>query len=378
MSRRGAYGAGSGDRRGIVRRDSWFERNPVTVLSVSLATLFLVGTPQVRLILFDLPPVGTLGLSRSGAEAAALWAYFVLLFGAYFSIAWSLLDSRAVEDEAQDTPPPGIRGWPRRWVRRLQRMAVPLLAVLLVQPAERMQRGTRRLLGAGLCLFGMVPVVPNTRVLVGLAPIAQDRVWPQVLGVGLLLVGGWLLLARLATDPGRPRLPREQALWDHGVDLSVVVGRSIELLLVSAAAGELLWWVVDGLVQSLSWRIYTLWGSCQIALYFVIFGRIADAAGRKAWTRLLVGGAGIATLAVLSSAIARVGIDEGDVGASARERMLLGRDRGHDADSDLRQATALTEAWFDRVDARLASMGDEDEPVILVAASGGGSRAALW
>ncbi len=378
MARRGPYGAGRGDRRTVVRRDSWFERNPVTVVSVTLAALFLVGTPQVRLILFDLPQFATLGLSRSGVAAAALWVYFFLLFGAYFAIAWSMLDARPLEAEAADPVRPGVLGWPQRWVRRLQRIVEPFLPFLLVSPAQRMNRGSRRALGVLLLLFGAVPLLPFTRGLVQLAPIALDRVWPQVFGVALVLMGLWLGLARLPGDPGRPRLPREQALWDHRVALSLLAGRCVELLLTGTVVGELIWWTVDSLVQNASWRIFTLWGSCQMALFIVLFGRLADAAGRKAWTRLLIGGAALTLLMMMSSSIARIGLEVHAQTGSPRARVFSAVDHEHNQASDRVRVDALTAEWFDRVDARLDSMGDPNHPVVFVAASGGGSRAAIW
>lgn len=155
MARRGAYGKASGDRRSRIRPSSWLEANPVTALSFVVATMFLVGTPQVREILFDLPPVSSLGADAEGRAAVALWIYFVVLAGAYLLVAWSLLDPRPIEEEiGERLVGDGFLVRLRRRARRIQRLVVPLLGLLLVRPAERLPLRMRRLFGALLFVTG--------------------------------------------------------------------------------------------------------------------------------------------------------------------------------------------------------------------------------
>lgn len=399
MARRGAYGASQGDRRSRARSDSWPERNPVTLFSVLLAVGFLFGTPQVRLILFDFPSFDAIGLSRDGLSVVSLWLYTLLLFGAYFAIAWSLFDSRTVEEEAADDVREGILGWPHRWVRRLQRMAVPVLQVMLVEPAQRRTRASRRGLGVIAIFLGLVPPLVTSPLLRSRTGITLQVVWPRVVSAGMLLVGLWLLLARLPTDPGRPELPRERAVWDHRVQFSLLWGRCIELAISGSVAGELIWLIVNDGFQSLSWRTYTLWGSCQIALFILIFGRLADAFGRRTWTRMLSGLALLGIVGVLSAGVAIVGKDRRQPKLDSAMSLLTVEKTERNHASDVTTAEDLTDAWFDQVNERLdrldalddqayrVSPGDAADgsgeahsslPVLFVAASGGGSRAALW
>lgn len=190
-----------------------------------------------------------------------------------------------------------------------------------------------------------------------------------------MLVGLWLAFAPLPSDPGRPTLPRERALWDHRVQLGALCGRVLELVLLSNLLGEIIWFVVDDALEVVSWRTYTLWGSFHLTMLMVVFGRLADATGRTASTRLLSGAALGLFLLVAGSSPSLIGVDARESGVWSR---YVGRDGDLGSrDADVKRAVSLTDDWFDQAFRRLEGM-PAGEPVLFVAASGGGSRAAIW
>ncbi|MGI9432789.1 MAG: hypothetical protein ACR2PQ_11275, partial [Myxococcota bacterium] len=162
-----------------------------------------------------------------------------------------------------------------------------------------------------------------------------------VLGV---VTAAWLGFGRFAGDSG-----------DRGVRVSQKAGIVLVLLLGSSLVGEFLWWLIAQPWNPVTWRFYSLWAILQLMIAALGVAVLADTLGRSLEQRLGWGLLAI-TLLVLSSALpVRVG--------ETREpgEIVPGAAASH---------------WFDEVEARLAAIPPE-EPVLFVAASGGGSRAAI-
>ncbi|MCB9880846.1 MAG: hypothetical protein H6834_03565 [Planctomycetes bacterium] len=130
-------------------------------------------------------------------------------------------------------------------------------------------------------------------------------------------------------------------------------GRMLTAYWVSILVGELLWYGISISGGALSNRNYSVWALFEITLVILLVARLLDelqARVRKGPLRL---GAMVVAFVVLALS-----------GHSS-----IGRARSNDA-------TVRATRWLDQVEKRLAAI--PDGPVLLVSASGGGSRAALF
>jgi hypothetical protein len=188
-------------------------------------------------------------------------------------------------------------------------------------------------------------------LLVGLAVwlggIAEARESPWsggsrrlLLALGLALSGLWFLFGY-----ERPTAPRRRAL-----------GRYALMTLIALIAGETLWALPSHFQGLFSYRYYTIWGVLFLLFIIVATGRLIDRTALRARFALVLI---VLALARWSSGFQ---VDTRAVsGTRAVERALL--DEG--------------EEWFVRLERRIAA-GDPARPVVFVAASGGGSRAAIF
>ncbi len=185
-----------------------------------------------------------------------------------------------------------------------------------------------------------------------------------------LLAGGWLTVQaflrwwRKDTNPG---------------GLSVYVGRLLAWLLVTHLAGELLWVLANlpHLETIFSYRLYTIWAVVQMLTTFVIVGMFVDCWHRQARWPVRQFMAPLLLLLVWQFTRA-VPLSLGDV--------------AHDLQGQMREAWKMppsnpgaesyctrdcrNKEWFDQFSKRLNEV--EDGPFVIVAASGGGSRAAIF
>lgn len=131
--------------------------------------------------------------------------------------------------------------------------------------------------------------------------------------------------------------------------------RLAAVVAVQYALGELIWRITP-LTDFVSYRVYSIWGMLVVLLGVLTAGLLCDTAFRSARNKLIAL-AGVA-LGVIS---------------------IISLTNYHD------RIDALTEgpedpgnAWFTQIDQRIAQMPESDHPVLLVAAAGGGSRAAIF
>jgi hypothetical protein len=161
-----------------------------------------------------------------------------------------------------------------------------------------------------------------------------------LVALGLGLSSAWFLIGY-----DHPNTPRRRAL-----------GRYALMTALGLLVGELLWSLPNHFAGSFSYRYYTIWAILFLLFVIVATGRLIDRSALRARFALVVI---VLALFRWSSGFA---VDTHAVsGERAVQQALL--DEG--------------EEWFVRLERRIAA-GDPARPVVFVAASGGGSRAAMF
>ncbi len=169
-----------------------------------------------------------------------------------------------------------------------------------------------------------------------------------------LLIGAWMGVAHWYRER-----PNAQPLIEAS-------GRLLGWLVLACAGGELVWILAGGQwTQSLfSYRLYTIWAVLELCALFIIVGSFLDTWDDR--TRYPVRVAAIlGLLAVL--VVAKTMAPEQLPGATPQGTTLVAA----------AGEKAAAETWYAALEQRIKSI-PEGEPVLLVAASGGGSRAAIF
>jgi hypothetical protein len=304
-------------------------RHLLGVLVLVATVGVVVAIPQVRALLE--PP----HLLRRPWPAIA-WAVLLVGYGALALAVVPYEQPAATPDDAGlgrrmlDT-------WRRvRWgVERLARRAFDWR--FLRTPGLGPQA---TVVATGVIAAGVVLVSPVSR-----------RLPLETVGIHLLLVGVWLLplVQRFVVAPVLATSPRGADVARDKVGRQI--GRSAVIVVAAALAGEILWFAVGSGAGGLAYRTYSTYAVLQVAFYVLVAARVLDTVARVTgeWTRGVAALGGFVVLLVSPSG----------------ERV------GAAAPSDV-EARAFLRALSTRIDATAPG------PVVFVAASGGGSRAALF
>lgn len=316
----------------------------------TVAVMFL-AVEQVK-HLFELPPWELLIRSPmmlgSFAGIAALGALYV--FG-----AWWIVPPHPPASPEPPEIPAGIV--PRlRFSARIFR----LWCIGVLQHIERNLASGRRWLvpffivaGAALALVALhEPKWP----VVGTHPARAAFSW-----LFFLWAMWWLV------NPG----PRQATYLGH------MMFRALVALSLFNLIGELLWVLaIHGI--GMSFRIYSLWGMMHISFCVVIVGRMADY-----WNRLSVLPVRPILLVVL---VIAAGVHPSTIVGHPEpwSRVFVPSPTTATATTDEGvtwaswKADDVEDRWLQQLAERLEALPHRDKPVVLVAASGGGSRAALF
>ena len=327
----------------------WIELHPWFALGVVLSVVLTAGVAPIRAILLDLPSASVwLRLDRNSLLALGLWIYTVLLAG-----GWLL----AVAVTQSDPSTPGRwTGWRAR-VASVPHVLAGGMERWLFLPLSRLRRGARWLIGAAVLALGSLwwlGAAASSEVVDVIGPLSAG--W----GISAMCLGAWLLLARI--DPGLPAHG-----WGRG---SKLAGRALILLQVSTLIGHLMWQLADSPDTALTWRLFTFWAISHATMTIVLVGQVVDGFGRTLVHRLALG------VPLLLAVFCGVAMDVPIGHVEARTEIpTASRDQGWGAVPS--EGPAPDEAWFDAVEARLDRI-PPDEPVLFVAAAGGGSRSALY
>jgi hypothetical protein len=217
----------------------------------------------------------------------------------------------------------------------------------------------------GLAVFGSIWLWPNTE----LTPSWWENPIRVLLFCGLI---AWSLLLIAAEY-----LPA----W-----ASAQIFRSMLALTVFGVLGEVVWWCGENL-ENASLRIYSIGSVCLLGFVVVIIFAFVDRVQSKhpIWPVRLIFGVAVAlalmtllkppTVGIIDKTTqtvpaARTATDEGDPQAAQPNS-----DHASDLTATGDQVNTYLVNWLGSLDQRI---GTSNRPVIMVAASGGGSRAALF
>ncbi len=241
---------------------------------------------------------------------------------------------------------------------------------------------------AGLGLYGLLAGRAHRRrgawaLAVGLALLGGGWLWggapaplwvrPLCYGLGPGLVGIGLGLLYEGAEPRRAGGERTGRWY---------VGRLLGWLFVTAWAGEALWVLAasDAWGTFASYRLYTIWAVVQVLTFLVLLGLLFDRLRERyrVWP--------IRQIAALALGVAFWAFTSWETLSPAEAEGHLSADQVADVRRADREAAAApdegkkarAEHWFGQLKDRIAAVPEGQGPVVLVAASGGGSRAAIF
>lgn len=294
------------------------ERSFATLLALALVGLFLFGMPQAANVLWQWPRPGE----------GPLWlvlGFYVFLVGVSALDVWLLVGC---------VPRSGEAG---RGVRLLSAAG----------------RRVARIVGVGRFALVAGLVAVGVGVLAAVGPRSGlDRSTIGAFAYLTIAYGLWSACVR-----------GEGERVGYAGD---TLGRALTAVALTLTVGEVLWAAIDTFPGALSKRNYTIWALTELAFLAVLFARVVDALQRR-WRRSPL------RLVALVAVVVGLGLSgHADIGVpSARGPSDAG------PSGPARERRAVDLAWLDALELRLQRL-PSDAPVVLVSASGGGSRAALF
>ncbi|MFY9341066.1 MAG: hypothetical protein WAT39_01160, partial [Planctomycetota bacterium] len=329
--------------RQVDRVGGWFARHLFTVFAGAAIGVVLLCVPQINHVIVQLPWFDHAGVF----EVLVLWSYLAALL-LLFVVLWRWSLPRTVAPVGGGPTPtvtfPDGGADPARPQTRRGRLALACrkFPALLTRFAASRSGRVRLAMGGVLLVVAAVWWLWSG-LGVG-SRFTLEYGSRAALALQLALIGAWLIgFAR--RHPGTGDAP-----WAVAVG-----GRALWLLLCTWGLGEALWrWSHDYLMWSTP-RAYTLWALTQVAFLLVLVARVIDALHVAGWRRLRWFAAGVGALYFA----------------------LLGAEPVGSQGQRPADTTPAETTWFTALAARLDAI-PEGEPVVIVAASGGGSRAALF
>ena len=358
----------------------FLDRRLLTILAAIMSLLILWGAPQTKNIIWQLPGLKFLKQEKllvclSYTFIALTVALYVLMALALFRPEW--LTNANYKDSLVRTTRERIPSDWRNWIG----LALLIIGVGWQLGVTLSKRGWIRwfrrklwacyvmiLVGAVLWAgYGGIPYGSRTGaalLIIGidwqLAVIISKPEWigwfrrnPRASHLQILM-GVWLLAAGYGDAP-----------YGSLIDLS---GRALSLLLLDCCLGSLIWrlpkWSWSR--EWVSYRTYTIWAVFHLVFMIVSAAWVLDAWYDGKYGEVRVGAAAILllVLALMSSHPVGQTWDRAPNLKTFVPRTI-----------DVKPL--VPEVWFDALECRLNSLPDES-PAVFIAASGGGSRAALF
>ncbi len=296
----------------------------MTLCALTACAGVAVGVPQITHI-FSLPVPDFSGRSapREVAAAVLLWVFVGVLPLAY---AWALIrgvfPNRPIE--VVHSPPHGLAARLWWYLRHLSDIPAELASRLRLWPA---------VIAGGACVLLGAALLVRLLSIDALSDADSGLSLSRHLGCILLAVGVWLAAGKAINAQA----------WRFA-------GRMMFFLILFGLLGEILWSLAQDGRMFGSFRLCTIWAVYHSAFLVLAFAFWVDQWQTR--SRLPVRAAAVGALIGLALTFgpARIGA---------------------------MQAAPIDGKWIERLQQRLAAL-PRDEPVVLVAASGGGSRAALF
>jgi hypothetical protein len=353
--------------RWLTRFKKTLRRHLFTFIAIAIVLALVLRVSQVRNLIFQLPE-----------DPTQRWGFLAMLSiivaGVLISICGFL--------------------WPSIMEFKHRRVPRPIGFVALVL-LEWLNELVRRLRWSADGIAGyVVPVCLSLAGAFGLLFFSSDSMswqpWPLAIGFARMLamsafwVGVWLffgkwlnpclMTASQETVEQSGRLDdtnkRQREAW-------LVTGRVLAFLTLTSVLGELLWIAAVWEFPLASLRLYSVWMIFEIASIGILACALIDYLDHKTlWPWRLISVLAV-TLAVYLTGPLRVADSKSTI-ASVDTTTMTGGQRSVDAvTASVKSAkTSERHGWYVDLETRLDKMAEG--PAVLVAASGGGSRAALF
>jgi len=326
----------------------WLGDHWLTLLSVVALGAVFWNVGQVR-NLFEFPDLGV----ASPGPAVLFCGYVALLFLVYVWAGWYVVPKGRPPRPVLALEPTfrarlaHWRGEFRAWWKDVRESVWTALG-----QRRGVLSGVLMVVG-GLCVWGACGTGPQA----GFLPDSS------VLGTFALLFLGLALVLLLKTCL-------------HEFTFRMLT-RSLGLLILLNAAGEVIWALPE--FWSLpSYRMYSMWAVLHVAFSLFLFARVIDA-WQSSSDRL------IRPLALVLAVIALGRMQPSPVGTIVDSSSLAAVAAGGEADlaggpppAARPEPLAESDLWLEHLQRRLRAIPDDGGPAVFVAASGGGSRAALF
>ena len=294
---------------------TWIDRYLVTIAGALVSILILYAVPQTWSILWQLP-----GRESLREEKWMLGIYLYLIFCIIFSIVMFRL------------------------------LVYP--KIVGIDCSELLTTMTRKIPVRGLSWASTGLLILGFTWLLG---VSNGWLRGDLRACHLLiLIGVWLLWARYGNRD-----------FDRRTDLT---GRWLLLLLLAYGVGTLIWQLPkrNWAGEWVSYRAYTIWAIFHLVFLITGAAWVLDAwyNGSNRALRLMIAAALLAVLTLTST-------------HPVGQTMSIPPDLTTLIPDQIEVADLVPEVWFDALESRLNSLPEEG-PVVFIAASGGGSRAALF
>lgn len=330
----------------------WLKRNFLWLVTLLISIAVFFGVPQVRYVWYSQTPDS---LSASGTGWWLVFAIALILMALLFSVSVYVVPRRI-------RPVPDGAG---RWTRYVLR-PVDILISWPVSIRNKLRRYGSGLLGLALIFIGILAWLP--------AQSADSQLIPDVplTGVlwhhacfGFVLLGTWLVLAAIfVADRQTPGIA--DLVPDGRHVFLMTLGRLLGWLVVLYAIDEVLWFVcASDYIEIISLRVYALWGVAAFFMLAIVAAGSLDFLDDRV-KRIPVRIIGM--MVVLLIMLLRRPAPNSDVTLQSRLAEKL---------TDQEFSKLHSEAAYHHLEMRIRTIPD-DQPVVLVAASGGGSRAAIF
>jgi hypothetical protein len=318
----------------------FLDRNFLTLVSLALVVYVLVWVPQIFTIWFEVPRQL---VRREGVSwMEGLFVCFIYGTLVWYVAAWLIIRTDALRRPAEASEKGASEGRLRAAIRFV-------LYGWLVDLAARVS-------GTGRYLVGFLLIVAGIGLGVGAYFEQVLDSWRPLAGLGLApfavligVTGLWLLLLE-----GRARGPNRDHLFEGFTGL---LGRYLGFVVLATLAGEVIWWLAHSKTDWISYRVFTIWAVFHICFLITALAAVLDA-WHEDWKWPI---RELTVAFLLVYALSMFFLKPDLVGESIQPASST--DRPPD--------------WYDVLLERIQAT-HEGHPVVIVTASGGGSRAAYF
>lgn len=333
-----------------------------SICALVFALYVLFAVPQISNLWMQMPPFS------GGVLVSLLFFVFVLLLGLFYggslvlNYDWKRYGQDNIRSDQPNANPSSksITLW--RLVVFLPKVASEWLLRSVFGKGEieipSTPKWKSKALGLSiLSLLCSVLIYAWGATKVGSRGYTLAGAYCQFIGIWFLLFGIWLIFVRVFTKT------------DHhpfAINLLFHAGRLLGWILATSIVGELLWIAACLEIYYLSFRLFTIWAMVETLVAIILIAQLLDSLSRQ-----LTGVVRLAAVAGLIGVVWTTShsdlVDENEV---KQHLSITTKPLTSVNDKD------LDELWFNTFEKRL-SMIDEG-PFVFIAASGGGSRAAIF